>query len=389
MPYSRPALQDLRNQVLQDIASAQITDASGTISVGLLQKAILRILADAQAGLSYEHYGFLDYIALQAAPWTATGSFLEAWAALKDVFRLQPTAATGSVTFPAAGAGVASIATGASITRIDGLAFSTIADATPTGGQLTLSVTAAQPGSGGSFDNNTAFILSSPVDGVTAQSAASTQLKPGTDLEADEALRARMLAAFAAAPQGGDRADYIQWAMASVGVTRAWVAPNVMGPGTVVVFVMLDVVQVANAGFPQGANGVSSADTRAAAAAGDQLAVANAIYPLQPVTALVYVASALPQTVDFAIADLGSNNTPTIQTQIQNSLAEMLSSLGQPGGSVDAATGAAWLGFEPSDWYAALEGISGLTKFKVTTPAAAVAPAPGCLLTLGNLTFAA
>lgn len=71
MPYARKTLTQLRDDILADINSAQITDAAGNIVVGLLQKAILRVMAYAQAGVGYEHYGELDWIALQAVPWTA------------------------------------------------------------------------------------------------------------------------------------------------------------------------------------------------------------------------------------------------------------------------------------------------------------------------------
>ena len=80
MPYSRPTLTDLRQQVLQSINTARITGPTGTVLTNLLQKAVLRVIANAQAGLSYEHYGFIDWISLQAVPWTATDEFLEGWA---------------------------------------------------------------------------------------------------------------------------------------------------------------------------------------------------------------------------------------------------------------------------------------------------------------------
>ena len=41
-------------------------------------------------------------------------------------------------------------------------------------------------------------------------------------------------------------------------------------------------------GFPQGTNGVAALETRDTAATGDQLAVANYLYPLRPVTPIVY-----------------------------------------------------------------------------------------------------
>ncbi|MFC7611718.1 baseplate J/gp47 family protein [Teichococcus aestuarii] len=103
-----------------------------------------------------------------------------------------------------------------------------------------------------------------------------------------------MLDRFRAPPQGGAVADYETWARAVPGVTRAWIAPNGMGAGTVVVYAMLDDAQAGAGGFPQGADGVAAAETRATPATGDQLTIADALYPLRPATALVYVVAPTP-----------------------------------------------------------------------------------------------
>ena len=61
--------------------------------------------------------------------------------------------------------------------------------------------------------------------------------------------------------------------------TRAWCLPNGMGTGTVALYTMLDNANAQWGGFPQGSNGVATLELRDAAAQGDQLTVANAIYP--------------------------------------------------------------------------------------------------------------
>ena len=62
---------------------------------------------------------------------------------------------------------------------------------------------------------------------------------------------------------------------------------------------MMDVSEAAHGGFPQGTNGVAGAETRDTAATGDQLAVANYIYPLRPATALVYACAPASQAVNY------------------------------------------------------------------------------------------
>lgn len=388
MPYSRPPLTALQAQVLQDINSAQITDASGNVLVALLQRAILRVVGNATAGMSYEHYGYLDWISLQAVPWTATDEFLEGWAGLKGIYREVATATQGTVTF--SGTNGTPLTAGTSISRSDGASFIATAEGVWTGTSVTVNVTAAMTGAAGNFDPNTQFTLANPISGILAASTASTQTVSGTDLELDDSLKTRMLEAYAAPPQGGARQDYVEWALAVPGVTRAWVTPSGMGPGTVVVYTMFDTAEAAHGGFPQGTNGVAANEPRDAPATGDQLTVANAIFgpTEQPVTALVYSCAPNAEPTAFTITDLGTNNTATMQAAITAALQGMFLQFGNVGGTVNPESGAAWPAIPPNAWYAALEAIPGLTTFDVTVPSSPISPATGSLLTLGTVTFA-
>ncbi len=386
MPYPRPTLTTLRAQVLQDINAAQITDQNGVVLIALLQKAVLRVLANATAGMSYEHYGYLDWIAQQAVPWTATEEFLDGWANLKGVYRQAATPTQGTVTFP--GTNGTPIPAGTALTRSDGTGLTTTAGASVSGTSVTVTVVATVAGSAGNFDAGTQFSLSNPIGGIIGASTASTQTVPGTDVQTDDSLRTEMLAAYAAPPQGGDRQDYVEWALAVPGVTRAWVNPNGMGAGTVVVYVMLDTAEAAAGGFPQGTNGVAANEPRAAAATGDQLTVANAILSEQPVTALVYVCAPEAAAQNFSITGLGAANTAANQALMTTALQEMFVQLGNVGGTVNPESGAAWPSIQPNDWYGALQAITGLSNFDVVTPAAPITVAAGQLPVLGTISFA-
>jgi uncharacterized phage protein gp47/JayE len=150
---------------------------------------------------------------------------------------------------------------------------------------------------------------------------------------------------------------------------------------------MMDVAEAAFGGFPQGTNGVATNEPRDVTATGDQLVVANALLPLQPVTALVYAMAPVPTPVNFTIADLGAANTAPNQALITRALQEMFAVFGQVGGTLNPVTGAAWPGIEPDAWYAAIEAVPGLKGFKVTTPSALITPSVGQLFTLGTVTF--
>ena len=371
MPYSRPTLDALKQQSQGDLQAA-LPGADA-----LLRYANLKILAFMLAGLVNGNYGYLDYIALQATPFTATDVFLEAWAALKSVTRKPATAATGAPTFT--GTTNAVVPAGTTVLRNDGFAFTTTADATVgTGGSVILPIAAVATGSVGNSDAGTAFSLSSGVSGVGASGVANGPITGGTELEDDDSLRGRMLFAFANPPQGGSRSDYEQWALAVPGVTRAWVTPNGMGPSTVVVYFMMDTAEAAHGGFPQGTAGVAAAEPRDVAATGEPLTLANALFLTQPVTPIVYAVPPLPNTIGLTIAGL-TGASASVKTAIGTALANALLLGGVPGGTTNLSTIEAAI--------AAVNGSAGFVITGVTASAGSVTPgsAGNIVSNLGHL----
>ncbi len=369
MPFTRPLLTDLRLQAMNDITASDLPQADG-----LLRRAVLRVLAWMQAGMAHLHYGYLDWIARMAVPFTAAEEFLVAWANLVGIQRKAATAATGSVLF--SGSVGVTIPAGTEVVRSDGAIFDVTADAVVgVLGTVTVTVFARNAGVAGQAEASTSFTLSTPIAGINSSGTAVAAFTGAADQETDAALRTRMLARFANPPQGGSKADYLLWATAVPGVTRAWVTPNGAGAGTVVVYIMLDESQAAHDGFPQGDDGVSSDETRATAATGDQLTVANYIYPLQPVTALVYVVSPIAQEIDVTIDDL-DQDTSTTRAAISAALTEMLVDKGQVGGTLYT-----------SDFEAAILAVENVTRFTLTTPSASIVLPAGRLPVLGDVTF--
>jgi uncharacterized phage protein gp47/JayE len=388
MPYSRPALTDLKNEAIQDVNAAQITSPANVTIFGLLQKAVIRILAIVQAGFAFQHYDFLDWISLMAVPFTAAGEFLSGWGSLKGVLQEDATfASSPAVTFTVVGA--PSIPSGTLINRGgDSFPYQATADATISGTTATVPIVALTAGSAGNCDVGTAMALASPIANVQSVGVVATQVSGGADQETTDDYRTRVLDRYAAPAQGGDMSDYIEWALTVPGVTRAWVARNAVGSGSVTVYTMLDEAEETHGGFPQGSNGTATNEPRGSGhATGDQLNVANAIFPVQPVTALVYSNAPTPSPVNFTITDLGANNTTAMQANIVAALKDMFVRLANVGGTVNPSSGAAWAAIEPSDWYAALEAIPGLTMFNVTVPAASIIPATGAMFTVGTMTY--
>lgn len=369
MPYARPTLTDLRQQVVQDVQNGGIP---GVIT--LLRFSVLWVLAMVQAGLAHLHYGYLDWISKQAVPWTATDEWLEAWGALKSIYRKEAATATGSIAFTISSN--ADIPIGTSIIA-GGVTVITTSDSVISGTTATVACAASEAGASGNIALGAIATLSSPIAGVQTSGTVTVAFTGGADQEEDEDLRDRIMAAYAKGGANGSSADYVGWAEAVAGVTRAWVNPLGAGAGTVVVYVMLDSVRSANGGFPQGTDGAAAAESRYQAATGDQLLVANAIYTERPVTALVIVCAPIAQAVNFTVSDLGDDNTSDNQAAITSALQDMFRRLSAPGGTI-----------HPNYWNEALAAI-GLDQFNVTSPSApVVASSTGSMPVLGTVEFA-
>lgn len=386
MPFSRPTLSELRALAAADISSG-LPGADG-----LLRFSNLGVLGTVTAGMSHLHYSYLDWIALQASPFTATDEYLEAWAALKKVFREPATAAQGSVTFT--GVNGISLPTGTLMSRGDGYVYASTSSSTVSSGTVTVTIEAVLPpidpvsnptgsGASGNAPSGTVLTLQTAISGIQSGGASSTALTGGSDIEQDEALRSRMLLAYQKPPQGGDPADYVEWALAVPGVTRAWCAPNGFGTGTVVVYIMLDVAESAHGGFPQGSDGVSQYDKgsdgtpRGVIATGDQLTVADSIISVQPVTALVYAVAPTSNTINFTISGIGTPSS-AIQSAISTAIQSALLAQGSPIAGTSA---------ELSAIESAIAAIAGTAGFVITSPSGNIANVVGKLPILGTVTY--
>ncbi len=370
MPFTRPTLTELRNQVAQDITS------SFPGADALLRFSNLNITGIAQANLANLHYGYLDWIAKQAVPFTATDEFLEGWAALKGVFRQAPVAAGGSVRFSGVPGTV--IPAGSALVRGDGVTYATVgAVAIGGGGTATVSAVAdADPaGLAGAFGNTvvgSGMTLSQAIAGVQAAGVVTVAFTGGADLEVDDSLRSRMLTQYQEPPRGGAKSDYEKWAKEVPGVTRAWAVPNVLGVGSVVVYIMMDSSEAGFGGFPQGVNGVATDETRGTAAVGDQLLVADYILPRQPVTAYVSVAAPAANPISFTIQDL----PVAAHSSVSAAIADVFLRDGSPGGTIPLA-----------HVWSAISSIAGVDSFVILAPLVGIVNPPGALPTVGAITY--
>jgi uncharacterized phage protein gp47/JayE len=354
MPFQRKTLSTLISEVAADISSAlQGADA-------LLRFAVLKIVGKVQAAMCNLQFGYLDWISRMAVPFTAEDEYLEGWAALKDVYRKAATQAQLTAQFPGTTGKV--LSAGTAVTRGDGVTYTTSTTGTVDGtGNVSVTIVADVAGSAGNADAATAVSLSIAVDGIQQGGTITGTVESGADIEDNDDLRTRMLDAYQSTPQGGDVEDYVQWALAVAGVTRAWCAPNGFGAGTVVVYTMWDNAESSHGGFPQGTDGVSQNDKgpgglpRGTVATGDQLVVADSIVTKQPVTALVYSCAPIANNLTITLSGLTSATTAT-RSAISSAIADVLFRNGDPrAGTINR-----------DDISAAIRSVSGTSGFLIT-----------------------
>ena len=310
MPYDRPTLAELDEQLRADIVSR----LPGTDP--LLRRSYIGALARAVAGGNHELYGFLQWIADQAFPDTAEAVELLRWAAIWGVTPTAATAATGTITVTGTAATV--IASG-TIWR-SGLEIdyrSTAQVTIPAAGTATVNIEAVVAGAAGNAAAGVTVSLVSPIAGVVSQATVATALTGGADIEATESVRRRLLRRIQNPPRGGTSEDYVFWALSGHSdVTRAWSRPLAGGLGTVTVYFMTDDATT---------NGIPNAAT--------VTAVNTYIAALRPVTADVTVAAPTASALALTIQNL-TPMTTAVQDAVEAELADLIRRESEPGGTI-------------------------------------------------------
>jgi len=358
MPWSTPTLRDVRGLVRDSIrGSLPGADAS-------IPNSVLRVLSDNQGALCHLTLQYVDWLALQLIPDTAETEWLDRhgdiWLVNADgsTGRKLATPAAGTATFTGTFGSV--LPANTQLTTNTGIGYETLADVfvdvTPTPGKIR----ALDPGAAGNLDPGIALTISGTVVGVDG-SAVVVDLTGGTDTETDDELRARVLQRIRHPPQGGSTADYVAWALAVPGCTRAWCAPNEMGIGTVTVRVLFDDLRADNDGWPTSA---------------DLAAVTAYIDKMRPVAVKdFWVLAPIKQFVDVRIAALNPD-TPETRAAVQVSIQDMLYNIAAPGQTIFAA------------WKAqAIMNTPGVISFDLLNWADDVMESPGHMAVLGDIAY--
>lgn len=378
MPYQRPTLSELRSRNRQFIVSE--LENTGE----LLRFSNLKIMADMDAGMSHLHFAYLDWIARQSNPFTAEGEWLAAWGALKNVYQKDASAATGpEVKFT--GTQGLTLDAGSLLNRANGTQYTLDAAVTVgAGGSVTGSITAVLPDSTSTLtaadahaDAGTLLALDSATTGIDTTATAVQAITGGAVMETEESFRQRVLQAYQSESEGGSEDDYKRWALEVSGVTRCWVDPRIMGAGSIGLYIMCDGSDRTNHGFPVGTDGTATKENYLyGKATGDQLRVADYIYPLRPATTLVWVCSPVEKDIAFDIGGIPDANADTVAA-VQSAIDEVFFDNGEPGGKIYL-----------SDLTLAIGAVGGTRGFVLNSPTGtAIQLGAGELPVRGDVTF--
>lgn len=363
MTWQTPTLKETR-RLTRDYVLAQLGART------IVPNSLLRIIADAMAGLAHMCLLYVDWLSKQLMPDTAEKEWLDRhgaiWLTNSDgsTGRKAATYAKGTVVI--AGDNGTVIPQGTIMWTGD-LQYSSDTIAT-IGSELevTVAVTCLQAGVIGNLEVGEGLTIA--VNG-TGGAAIVLTMGGGADIETDDQLRERVLLRIRQPPMGGDANDYVAWALAVPGVTRAWASVE-MGIGTVTVRFMMDELRAGQGGFPDGediALVTAYIDSQRPVTTKDRFVVAPVAYP-----------------ISFTVKDLMTDSDATraaIETSVRDMLFRSAAPAHQENGIQQEAQTiyAAWV----SD---AISNAEGVISFTLEMDDA-VMPNNGNIATLGTIIF--
>lgn len=349
MPFSRPTLRALVDRAIADF-NARLPGADARLPM-----SNLNVLSHVHGAAAHGLYGYIDWLSRQILPDTAESEYLARWAGVWGVARTPAAPASGSAT--ASGSSGAVIPLGTLFRRADGIQYLSTAEVTLSSGTGVVPLSAVLAGASGNIAAGSLNLVS-PVVGVDSSVVLlGDGLVGGADEESDDGLRSRLLFRIRQPPHGGAVHDYEAWALEVPGVTRAWVYPQQLGPGTVVLrFVRDDDASI----IPD---------------AGEVAAVQAYIDARRPVTAQFTAVAPVANPLNFTISGLIPATT-AVRAAVEAELADLLMREAEPGGTVLL-----------SHIRAAISAAAGEEDFLLVSPSANVTNSVGEMSTMGTVSW--
>lgn len=231
--FQIPTPQEVRDQWFAE-AEAQFPDTDPR-----LEKSLIGTIGKALSLAIHGLYIYLSFISRQIFASTAEAEYLDLHGTQIGLDRLEATASSGNVNVTGSNGSVIPI--GTQLTSGDGNTYSATAEVTISGGVGVLAVESDTFGASTNQNVGVSLTFITPPVGINSTGLVATGgLTGGADRESDESYRARIRYRKQNPIQCGTSSDYIQWAKEVPQVTRAFVFPNELGAGTVVVRFMTD-----------------------------------------------------------------------------------------------------------------------------------------------------
>lgn len=359
MPWITPTLKEVRGLVRDSIrGSLPGADAS-------IPNSVLRVLSDCQGALCHLTLQYIDWLALQLIPDTAETEWLDRhgdiWLTNADgtTGRKMATLAYGTVAVT--GDFGAAIPVGARLNYAGTQSYEVLQTTIIlASAAVPVPVRSLDQGSAGNLPIGSGLTFATEHSGIDSNTTI-IDLRGGTDEENDNDLRIRVLERIRQPPMGGAEHDYVAWAKAVPGVTRAWCAGNEMGMGTVTVRFMCDELRADNDGFPLPQ---------------DIEAVTTYIDYMRPVTVKDrWVVAPLKQFVDVVISNLIPDTTDN-RAAIESELLKMLRAAAAPGQTIFAA----WKSY-------AVMSAPNVVSFNLTNTTDDIMESPGHMALLGDIIY--
>lgn len=309
MPWQSPTLTELADQIRADMRG-RLPDANPA-----LRRAMLRVIADVDAGAVHGLYGYLAWLSKQLIIDTAEAEWLERWASIWRIYRQGEVVATGPVLLTG---NPAAQLLAAEEFESDGIRYTL--DDTVTldeNGEATGDVTAVEAGDEGNLAAGETLRLVRAVSGIDGEATVGDDgITGGAEQESDERLRERLLERIQRQPHGGNADDYIMWVReAHPDITRVWVSRHQPDIGEVTVRFVCD----------------DLADIIPSIAVVE--AVDEYVDDVRPVTARGFYAVA-PEASPLNLAIRLTPDTAAARSRVQAALDDFLGQTAEPGGTL-------------------------------------------------------
>jgi uncharacterized phage protein gp47/JayE len=348
MSFQRPTLAQIVDRVQADFVSRL------DLASAVLRRSVVYVLTRVIAGAAHMLHGHLEFLARQLFPDLSEDAFLLRQAALFVGGPNPPGFATGTIA--CTGVDGSPIGLDELLVSSGGLEYKTTTAAVVAGGTASVDVIALLAGPDSTLSVGVALSFESPIVGVSSTATVTASLEDGTAAETIDELRVRLLERMAEPAHGGSSPDYVAWAKEVPGVTRVWVTPLGLGPGTVVVRFVRDddVSPIPDAGEVTAVQ--TKLDTEKPAHA-----TVTAIAPIDaPIAMTIHI---VPDSTD-------------LRNAVKAELADTLRRTQSPGSTTLL-----------SSLLTAIGNTAGITDFTLTVPAANVPHTTGQLASVGTVTW--